>query len=82
MAGNYLSNPEADAPDVRDVAHSVLDAIGDLATPTLLVFKLRRLAGGVGDTPPGSDPLATSRPAARESWNAELQDSDTVRVAE
>lgn len=44
MAGNYLSNPEADAPDVSDVAHSVLDAIGDLATPTLLVFKLRRLA--------------------------------------
>jgi tetraprenyl-beta-curcumene synthase len=44
MAGNYLSNPQADAPEVRDVAHSVLDAIGDLATPTLLVFKLRRLA--------------------------------------
>jgi tetraprenyl-beta-curcumene synthase len=44
MAGNYLSNPEADAPDVRDVAQSVLDAIGDIATPTLLVFKLRRLA--------------------------------------
>ncbi len=44
MAGNYLSNPEADAPDVTDVAHTVLDAIGDLAAPTLLVFKLRRLA--------------------------------------
>lgn len=43
MAGNYLSNPEANAPDVSDVAHSVLDAIGDLATPTLLVFKLKRL---------------------------------------
>lgn len=44
MAGNYLSNPEAGASDVSDLAHSVLDAIGDLATPTLLVFKLRRLA--------------------------------------
>jgi tetraprenyl-beta-curcumene synthase len=44
MAGNYLSNPEANAPDVRDVVQSVLDAIGDLAMPTLLVFKLRRLA--------------------------------------
>jgi tetraprenyl-beta-curcumene synthase len=43
MAGNYLSNPEADEPDMRQVARSVLDAIGDLATPTLLVFKLRRL---------------------------------------
>jgi tetraprenyl-beta-curcumene synthase len=41
MAGNYLSNPAADAPEVRDGAHSVLAAIGDLATPTLLVFKLR-----------------------------------------
>jgi tetraprenyl-beta-curcumene synthase len=44
MAGNYLSNPEADAPDVRVLAQSVLDAIGELAMPTLLVFKLRRLA--------------------------------------
>jgi tetraprenyl-beta-curcumene synthase len=46
MAGNYLSNPEANAPEVRDVAHSVLGAIGDLAKPTLLVFRLRRLGGG------------------------------------
>jgi tetraprenyl-beta-curcumene synthase len=44
MAGNYLSNPAAGAPDVSDVARSVLDAIGDLAAPTLLVFRLRRLA--------------------------------------
>jgi tetraprenyl-beta-curcumene synthase len=44
MAGNYLSNPEANTPEVSDVARSVLDAIGDLAMPTLLVFKLRRLA--------------------------------------
>jgi tetraprenyl-beta-curcumene synthase len=44
MAGNYLSNPEANTPEVSDVAHSVLDAIGGLARPTLLVFRLRRLA--------------------------------------
>jgi tetraprenyl-beta-curcumene synthase len=46
MAGNYLSNPEAETPEVSDVARSVLDAIGALARPTLLVFRLRRLAGG------------------------------------
>lgn len=84
MAGNYLSNPEANAPDVRDVAQSVLDAIGDLAMPTLLVFKLRRLGSALGTTATVSDPptTATARPAAQESWNAELQDPDTVRVAE
>ncbi len=43
MAGNYLSNPEANTPEVREVAHSVLEAIGELAKPTLLVFRLRRL---------------------------------------
>lgn len=43
MAGNYLSSPEANMPDVKAVSESVLEAIGDLATPTLLVFKLRRL---------------------------------------
>jgi hypothetical protein len=48
MAGNYLSNPEANTPEVSDVAGSVLDAIGELAKPTLLVFRLRRLAGGGG----------------------------------
>ena len=40
MAGNYLSNPEANTPEVSDVARSVLDAIGELAKPTLLVFRL------------------------------------------
>jgi tetraprenyl-beta-curcumene synthase len=48
MAGNYLSNPEANTPEVSDVAHSVLDTIGDLAGPTLLVFRLRRLGRGDG----------------------------------
>jgi len=42
MAGNYLSTPEADAPDLEAVSQGVLDAIGDLAAPTLLVFKLWR----------------------------------------
>jgi tetraprenyl-beta-curcumene synthase len=48
MAGNYLSNPEANTPEVGGVAHSVLDAIGVLAKPTLLVFWLRARLGGDG----------------------------------
>jgi tetraprenyl-beta-curcumene synthase len=48
MAGNYLSNPEANTPEVGGVAHSVLDAIGVLAKPTLLVFWLRGRLGGDG----------------------------------
>jgi tetraprenyl-beta-curcumene synthase len=43
MAGNYLSNPDANTPEVSDIAHSVLGAIGHLTKPTLLVFRLRRL---------------------------------------
>jgi hypothetical protein len=46
MAGNYLSSPEANAPGVRAISQSVREAIGDLETPTLLVFKLWRLARG------------------------------------
>lgn len=48
MAGNYLSNPEANAPEISYVARSVLDTIGDLAKPTLFVFRLRRFASGSG----------------------------------
>jgi tetraprenyl-beta-curcumene synthase len=81
MAGNYLSNPEANAPDVRDVAQSVLDAIGDLATPTLLVFKLRRLGGGVGDTAPVDRPATTTSPPSEAGWDTELQDPDAVTTA-
>jgi tetraprenyl-beta-curcumene synthase len=43
MVGNYLSSPEASTLDVRAVSASVLDAIGVLAAPTMLVFRLRRL---------------------------------------
>jgi tetraprenyl-beta-curcumene synthase len=69
MAGNYLSNPEADAPEVRDVARSVLDAIGDLARPTLLIFKLRRLGKGVGDTPTGETLTPVASPAEGHPWD-------------
>jgi tetraprenyl-beta-curcumene synthase len=46
MAGYYLSDPEASAPDARSIARNVRATIGGLATPTLLVFKARRFAAG------------------------------------
>jgi tetraprenyl-beta-curcumene synthase len=46
MAGNYLSDPGAAAPDAAPIAQHVRAAIGELMAPTLIVFKARRLAGG------------------------------------
>jgi tetraprenyl-beta-curcumene synthase len=48
MAGYYLSDPEASAPEVLPIAHNVKAAIGGLMAPTLLVFRARRLAARVG----------------------------------
>jgi tetraprenyl-beta-curcumene synthase len=43
MIGNYLSTPEAHSAELRAVSESVLDTVGALRRPTMLVFKLRRL---------------------------------------
>jgi tetraprenyl-beta-curcumene synthase len=43
MIGNYLSAPEAHTPELEPVSESVLATVGELAGPTMLVFKLRRL---------------------------------------
>jgi tetraprenyl-beta-curcumene synthase len=82
MAGNYLSSPEANAPDVKALSQSVLEAIGDLATPTLLVFKLRRLGNDATDTAAVGGSAAIATPTAGEGWNIQAQDPATVRVAE
>jgi tetraprenyl-beta-curcumene synthase len=82
MAGNYLSSPEANASDVKAVSQSVLDAIGDLATPTLLVFKLRHLGSDTTDTAVMGDSAAISTRTTEEGWNTETQDPATIRVAE
>jgi tetraprenyl-beta-curcumene synthase len=82
MAGNYLSSPEANAPDVKTLSQSVLEAIGDLATPTLLVFKLRRLGSDATDTAAIGGSAAIAIPTAGEGWNTEARDPATVRVAE
>jgi len=43
MIGNYLSTPEAHIPELEPVSESVLETVGELKRPTMLVFKLRRL---------------------------------------
>jgi tetraprenyl-beta-curcumene synthase len=43
MAGYYLADSEASAPGAQPIASAVLQAIGPLAGPTLLVFRIRRL---------------------------------------
>ena len=46
MACSYLAAPEASSSSVDQVARQVRTSLGPLARPMLLVFKLRRLAGG------------------------------------
>jgi len=69
MVANYLSEPGASAPDALAPAELVADAIGGLMTPTLLVFKLRRLAGERAgssrvDELPSSSPVGTLKGGA------------------
>lgn len=45
MACSYLSAPEASAPDVVALAEGVRGALGPLAVPALVVFRMRRLVG-------------------------------------
>jgi tetraprenyl-beta-curcumene synthase len=82
MAGNYLSSPEANTPDVKTVSQSVREAIGDLATPTLLVFKLRRLGSGATDTASVGDPMASRAPIADQEWDSEKRLTGAIREPE
>ena len=73
MAGNYLSSPEAHAPGVAAVSQSVGEEIGDLATPTLLVFKLWRLARGAGEAPANDAPQATEAVLAGQGSSTQVE---------
>jgi hypothetical protein len=61
MAGFYLSDREASAPEARPIAQGVREAVGGLVAPAMVVFKARRVAGGlVGmreSREPSSEPL-------------------------
>lgn len=47
MVSYYLSAPEASSPAAQDITDGVLETIGDLAKPTMLIFDARRRAGRI-----------------------------------
>jgi tetraprenyl-beta-curcumene synthase len=47
MVCYYLATPEAALPQARQVTESVLDALGVLSKPALLVFRIREAATGL-----------------------------------
>ncbi len=44
MASQYIADPQAWIPAARPAAESILDGLGELGTPALLVLRARRLA--------------------------------------
>ncbi len=67
MIANYLSTPEAQSAQLAPVSQAVLATTGPLATPTLLVFKLRHLNVGEG--------LVSRRTPTSESVSARERES-------
>jgi tetraprenyl-beta-curcumene synthase len=70
MAGYYLSDPEASAVEALPIARGVREAIGGLLTPTLLVFKARRVVGrltGFGESRESSSEALRGEPAAKNA---------------
>jgi tetraprenyl-beta-curcumene synthase len=54
MTSFYLSTPSAASTQCRPVRRQVLEAMGSLATPTMLVLRTRRAAGGLWALAPES----------------------------
>ncbi len=46
MASQYIADPQAWVPSARPAAESVLDGLGELGTPALLVLRARRITRG------------------------------------
>jgi tetraprenyl-beta-curcumene synthase len=63
MACSYLSAPEASSPDALAAARSVRHALGGLARPALVVFKLRALTARCGRAGAGAF-VRTQAPSA------------------
>ena len=73
MACSYLAAPEASSSAVDDAARQVRASLGPLARPMLLVFKLRRLAGGgsrIRRSPSGTAALAAGQPEPAAALSA------------
>lgn len=69
MSANYLSEPGASAPEAAPIARDIRAAIGGLVGPALLVFKARRLAGGLAGS---AGTTSVRRRAAREGQDSPL----------
>jgi tetraprenyl-beta-curcumene synthase len=78
MIANYLSTPEAQSAQLEPVSEAVLATTGPLATPTLLVFKLRHLGADRGQAPWRE--LAGERAGIGEREHAATQEHDGATV--
>jgi len=83
MSCNYLSTPEASRPLALELASGVRAAIGGLAAPALLIFRMRRLASHLARAPPvarwaDAGPQPSSRGEGRECWSC-VSSSSTTR---
>jgi len=79
MACSYLAAPEGSSSGVDEIARQVRASLGPLARPMLLVFKLRRLAGGGSRRgPAGTAMLGAGQPepAAAVSVGATTRGGD------
>jgi tetraprenyl-beta-curcumene synthase len=68
MMGHYLADPEASAPDAGAIAGDLRTAMGGLATPTLAVFRARRLAGRLAAHRRSGLPTSRSKPVRAGVW--------------
>jgi tetraprenyl-beta-curcumene synthase len=67
MIGNYLSTPEAHSGELRPVSDSVLETVGELRRPTMLVFTLRRLPSHISNGLPRIPCSRKPRPAPSDT---------------
>jgi tetraprenyl-beta-curcumene synthase len=83
MACSYLAAPEVSSNGADDVARQMRASLGPLARPMLLVFKLHRLAGGVGSrraSPSAVVVAAGPEPAPAVSAGAATRGGDARAV--
>jgi tetraprenyl-beta-curcumene synthase len=80
MACSYLAAPEASAGGAQSIARCVRESLGPLARPMLLVFKLRRLAGGGSPGPVAPAVAAGDHAPAAASIGAETRGGDARAV--
>jgi tetraprenyl-beta-curcumene synthase len=65
MASLFHCSPQASAPDIRLATQGIIDTMGDLTTPSMLILKARRSAARLTERPcPGRERIAGGEPQA------------------